>query len=74
MGEGKDTRARGWYEYERESVVKREGEEEKRGKGGEEFLLQSGWAGQTRGCLCLAVVGVVELVLANQISVLISPR
>lgn len=29
MGEGKDTRARGWYGYERESVV-REGEEEKR--------------------------------------------
>jgi len=30
MGEGKDTRGRGWYEYERESVA-REG-----GKRGEE--------------------------------------
>lgn len=33
MGEGKDTRARGWYEYERESVVRekrrKEGREEK---------------------------------------------
>lgn len=74
MGEGKDTRARGWYEYERESVVKREGEEEKRGKGGEEFLLQSGRVGQTLGCLCLAVVGIDSTLLANHISVLISPR
>lgn len=60
MGEGKDTRARGWYEYERESVVREEKEEKREGRRRIPPAVRLGWPDPRMsvfGRRCLSGVG-----------------